>query len=848
MRYLYLSTILLLVILAPAVSAQTSLLWGDPASPTWDPANSLLRDFTNVGYKGGDEPIPDWPVGVDVTNYGAIPNDGIDDSQAFLDAIAACPANHAVLIPEGQFTILQQIVITKDNIVLRGEDMYKSVIFFPKYLGEIYINEAGFDSGATPVYEKFIVMSGGVGKSIENLTFKFREQRLKGVWEYEGAGAISYSGGVTDSWVRNVIFLNYSSGIDISATRSSFINLIFDQFNGRTGTDYTSTQNLDAYGSVLVRNASYNLFHNISVEGGVLQPIDLNESNHHNVYSHYRSGERINRSAAYHGGSSNFDLYTDLDKGVSQPKTHESRANETYWNVNANYTWTEVTQEVYDSSNSLIFVGYGDAFAPKTNDPLLWYEPAAFGMMSPQNIYLSQLDYFGEPRPEALPGPAPSRYAGDVFGVVPDDDIKVDSNWYYRFDLSDADLSEVAHARLRVHMDNRRVGTPPYTFHVWTVTEDGWSEDTMTPANKPELITEVDSRLFAHADDDRVLEFDVSSFVRNQLIGGDGVVSLAIRITGDGSFMAPTLWEAENGTKPELIVERIESNVPGPPTAPRNIGSTPLIGNILLDWEDHPEPGVTYTVYRNPYKVGADGSYTEGYGEYIDNGLVTSDIADIQSTMNWRPGQMYHGVVYKYKISAVDDHGYESPRSKEIYAATLHPSNDPPAFAQTINLAAATAWEEYSESLAGEASDPEADPLYFHIASGPEWLNLSSDGLLSGTPKTGDVGTHSVTFQVTAIGGSVQETVDICVDSAPDNPSGPPAAPAGLAATASHGMVSLDWDDNSEADFVHYSIYRSTTAGSGYSLLMDGLNSSDYADDTVVNGTMSRSFQKDVSA
>lgn len=839
LRNQFILTLLLACFAASLSAQQYSQLWGVDGE-LWDPQTSRLDDFTNVGYKGGDEPIPDWPVAHSVTDYGAIPNDGIDDSQAFIDAIAACPDYHAVLVPKGQFTILQKIEISNnDYFCLRGEDMYESVIFFPKKIGEVDIREIGFGSGQTPIYEFFFNFEGGTGKGVENLTFEFREQRMLGTWEYEGSGALSFDGGITDSWLRNVVILNYSSGIQVQSDYCSYINIIFDQYNARCGTDGVRSRNSDAYGSILVRNANYNLFHNISVDGYVLQPIDMNETSAHNVYSQYRSGERINRSASYHGGSSHFNLYTDLDKGVVQPKSSPSRSDETYWNVlDATHTDTAVLEEVYNSSNSLIFVGYGDDFAAKTNDPDLWYEPADFGQMTPNNLYLAQLDYFGEPIPAGFPASPPSPYAEDVFGIVAGDDTDLSeaNNWYYRFDLTDANLPAVEHARLRVHVNSRQIPNPPYTFRAWSVTDDAWSEDTITPSNQPALVTQLDTRVFAHAEDNRVLEFDVTEFVRDQLVGGDGVVSLALDFAEGG--VNPGLHVKEKGPRPELIIGRVADPVPGAPSAPRNFGTTPLVGNILLDWEDHPEPGVTYNVYRSPYLVNPDtGEYTYGYTEYIDTGLVTSDIADIQSSTNWRPGRMYHGVVYKYKVTAVDDHGYESPRSEEFYGATVHPSNDPPAFNTTVTLANATAWEAYNESLASHASDTESDPLHFHIVDGPAWLSVSQDGVLSGTPESSDVGTNSVTFQVTAIGGSMQKTVDIVVNSAPDNPSGAPAAPSDLAATASHGLVSLDWNDSTEADFINYSIYRSTTSGSGYTLFTDSLGSSDYADETVVNGT-----------
>jgi hypothetical protein len=65
-----------------------------------------------------------------------------------------------------------------------------------------------------------------------------------------------------------------------------------------------------------------------------------------------------------------------------------------------------------------------------------------------------------------------------------------------------------------------------------------------------------------------------------------------------------------------------------------------------------------------------------------------------------------------------------------------------------------------------------------------------------------------------------------------------PDAPANLAATASDGTVSLDWDDNSESDLAGYNVYRSTIQGGGYVKQNVSLvGSSDYTDNSVNNGT-----------
>ncbi len=66
----------------------------------------------------------------------------------------------------------------------------------------------------------------------------------------------------------------------------------------------------------------------------------------------------------------------------------------------------------------------------------------------------------------------------------------------------------------------------------------------------------------------------------------------------------------------------------------------------------------------------------------------------------------------------------------------------------------------------------------------------------------------------------------------------PPSAPTNLSATGGDGSVSLSWDDNVEGDLAGYKVYRSTTSGSGYTMLNNSLLSSpEHTDSTVDNGT-----------
>ena len=173
---------LLFFLFSASVAQETSQLWGTNGE-LWDPVNGRLKDFTDVGYKNGNVSLPDaiaWPNMVNVVDFGAIPNDDTDDSQAFLDAIAACPANSAVFVPKGKYIILQQIRVNRDYFVLRGEDMYETILYFPKNLGEIY--PAAYYDTSYGYKGGFFHVDGGTHRSIENLTFEFREQTKMGFW------------------------------------------------------------------------------------------------------------------------------------------------------------------------------------------------------------------------------------------------------------------------------------------------------------------------------------------------------------------------------------------------------------------------------------------------------------------------------------------------------------------------------------------------------------------------------------------------------------------------------------------------------------------------------------------
>jgi hypothetical protein len=102
------------------------------------------------------------------------------------------------------------------------------------------------------------------------------------------------------------------------------------------------------------------------------------------------------------------------------------------------------------------------------------------------------------------------------------------------------------------------------------------------------------------------------------------------------------------------------------------------------------------------------------------------------------------------------------------------PVNDPPAFlSPVINGPAATEDQPLTGSLATVVTDPDAgDVLAFEKLSGPEWLAVAGDGVLSGTPANGDVGTNLFIVRVSDMTGELAEaTLSINVENVNDPPT-----------------------------------------------------------------------------
>lgn len=141
-----------------------------------------------------------------------------------------------------------------------------------------------------------------------------------------------------------------------------------------------------------------------------------------------------------------------------------------------------------------------------------------------------------------------------------------------------------------------------------------------------------------------------------------------------------------------------------------------------------------------------------------DHGTV--EIAD--DKINYTPAANWNGTdSFTYTIT--DNRGGTAGASVTV---TVVPVDDAPVFTSSpFSKAGAISQGTYSGSIAGDATDIDAgDTIAFSKVSGPAWLNVASNGTLSGTPTAGDVGLNIFTVRATdTSGASSTATLQITV-------------------------------------------------------------------------------------
>jgi len=232
--------------------------------------------------------------------------------------------------------------------------------------------------------------------------------------------------------------------------------------------------------------------------------------------------------------------------------------------------------------------------------------------------------------------------------------------------------------------------------------------------------------------------------------------------------------------------------------APSGLTATATPTQVNLTWSS--VVGATYNLYRGT----ASGSYTQ-----IASGLTSASYSD---------SGVSNGTQYFYMVRA--DNGAESPDSNE---ATVKPIS-------TFTLSSVTATSASSLNITWTAATgADAYDVRYGTSTGSYATTVS--GVTSTYSLTGlSAGTtyYVIVRARNAIGaGTNQNSSELSTATSP-------AAPTGVAATATTGQIALSWTASTGA--TSYKVLRGTVSGS-HTEIATGVATTSYTDTTVTNGT-----------
>ncbi|MCO7226022.1 NosD domain-containing protein [Pleionea sp. CnH1-48] len=159
----------------------------------------------------------------------------------------------------------------------------------------------------------------------------------------------------------------------------------------------------------------------------------------------------------------------------------------------------------------------------------------------------------------------------------------------------------------------------------------------------------------------------------------------------------------------------------------------------------------------------------------VDGNWITDvwTLTGQQQTSNAAPYNTYNvdlsaHALTKIRFRAVAAGGFRGDIALDNIVVSSTPSGPLPPYFNDSALVKTAAHQNYpySGSIAADATDPNGDALTFRKISGPDWLQVNSDGTLSGTPTSSDVGDNRFVVETSDGTFSAPATLDIFVHDA----------------------------------------------------------------------------------
>ena len=218
-----------------------------------------------------------------------------------------------------------------------------------------------------------------------------------------------------------------------------------------------------------------------------------------------------------------------------------------------------------------------------------------------------------------------------------------------------------------------------------------------------------------------------------------------------------------------------------------------------------------------PVSVGAT-SYNIKYG--TATGVYGTTLTGVTSPKTI--SGLTAGTIYYFKLVAVNSTGsVDSAESSATPLASFAITSTDITSSTQITLA----WAASAGASSYTVKYGTATGVYGTTFSTSATSPTTVSGLTAGT---------TYYFMVTAVNtnGSINANSESSLA-----PASVPTLPASLVATGTNGSVGLTWTASTGTGPITYTVYRSTTSGSGYASIASALVTNSYTDNTVSNGT-----------
>jgi hypothetical protein len=239
-----------------------------------------------------------------------------------------------------------------------------------------------------------------------------------------------------------------------------------------------------------------------------------------------------------------------------------------------------------------------------------------------------------------------------------------------------------------------------------------------------------------------------------------GTNSFVVRVTDGGGL--------SNNATMTIFVNGAPTFTSSPFSHPGINAGQPYSGTIAANATDPDGDTLTFSKVSGPAWLSIAG-----------NGALSGTAANTDAGTN------------TFLVRATDPGGLVGNAVMTIYV------NGAPSFTSNpFSHPGVNAGQPYSGTIATNATDPNGDTLTFAKVSGPVWLNVATNGALSGTAANSDAGTNSFVVRVTDPGGlSNSATMTIYVNGAPAFTSNPITEPGLNAGQPISGTIATSATD-----------------------------------------------------